>query len=150
MTPINPAHPDIGLLIESKRAIVDRMVHGLVAKGQQPQRSAILATVNLHLAGDAAAADLFSMATFGPCVVGYNIVKPWWADYSLLIEEFLVRYKDGNITDTFAELKQYAASSGCSKLVVASLASDRPAAYERLLNQQGFREVSQEFVIGVI
>ena len=47
--------------------------------------------------------DPFQLWQAGPCLVGLNVVQPWWACASVLSEEFIIRYKPGNFADTITE-----------------------------------------------
>ena len=85
----------------------------------------------------------------GPCLVGLNVVQPWWSRGRVLAEEFIVRYKPGNFADTLTELEAHAKAQGCKALVISSLAQIRKESYGHYLKRKGFREVSQEYVKGL-
>ena len=85
----------------------------------------------------------------GPCLVGLNIVQPWWSNDLVLAEEFIVRYKPGNFADTITELEAHAKANGCKALVISSLAQIRKESYGHYLQRKGFREVSREYVKGI-
>lgn len=88
----------------------------------------------------------FQLWQAGPCLVGLNVVQPWWASAPVLSEEFIIRYKPGNFADTITELEAHAKAQGCIALVISSLAMLRKESYGHYLQRKGFREVSQEYV----
>ena len=90
--------------------------------------------------------DPFQLWVAGPCLVGLNIVQPWWAKAPVLAEELIIRYRPGNFADTITELEAHAKAQGCISLVISSLAMIRKESYGHYLNRKGFREVSQEYV----
>lgn len=85
----------------------------------------------------------------GPCLVGLNVVQPWWSPDPVLAEEFIVRYKPGDFADTITELEAHAKAQGCTALVISSLAMIRKESYGHYLQRKGFREVSREYVKGI-
>lgn len=88
----------------------------------------------------------FELWQAGPCLVGLNVVQPWWASAPVLSEEFIIRYKPGNFANTITELEAHAKAHGCIALVISSLAMLRKESYGHYLQRKGFREVSQEHV----
>lgn len=90
--------------------------------------------------------DPFQLWQAGPCLVGLNVVQPWWASAPVLSEEFIIRYKPGNFADTITELEAHAKAQGCTALVISSLAMIRKESYGHYLKRKGFREVSREYV----
>lgn len=88
----------------------------------------------------------FQLWQVGPCLVGLNVVQPWWASAPVLSEEFIIRYKPGNFADTISELEAHAKAQGCIALVISNLAMLRKESYGHYLQRKGFREVSQEYV----
>ena len=88
----------------------------------------------------------FQLWQAGPCLVGLNVVQPWWSNATVLAEEFIIRYKPGNFADTITELEAHAEAQGCAALVISSLAMIRKESYGHYLQRKGFREVSREYV----
>ena len=135
--------PDKGKIIEA----MPRLAHALCARldmMRQPRKGykALL---------DIALESFYSNGPFqlwqaGPCLVGLNVVQPWWASAPVLSEEFIIRYKPGNFADTITELEAHAKAQGCAALVISSLAMIRKESYGHYLQRKGFREVSSEYV----
>ena len=144
---INRFHPEIndlwGKLPDLTLALRDR----LRAKGMVPlPHSDLLRSVQEHIRGEG---EDYTLVTAGPCVVGYNYVKPWWSEHSVYIEEFIIRYKPGNFADTIKALEQHAKALGCKDLVISSLAMLRQESYGAYLKRKGFREVTRQYVKGI-
>lgn len=111
---------------------------------KQPRKSydELLALANQAFYTD----DPFQLWQAGPCLVGLNVVQPWWANAPVLAEEFIIRCKPGNFADTITELEAHAKAQGCKELVISSLAMIRKESYGHYLQRKGFREVSREYV----
>lgn len=119
----------------------------LVAKGMEPlPYSDLLHNVRMHLNGSC---EDYTLITAGPCIVGYNVVQPWWSKHAACIEEFIIRYKPGNFADTIKALEQHAKELGCKDLVISSLAMIRQDSYGEYLKRKGFREVTRQYVKGI-
>lgn len=106
----------------------------------------LLANVRRHFNGYGSD---YTLVTAGPCIVGYNMVRPWWSADTMLMEEFIIRYKPGNFADTIKALEQHAKANGCKDLVIASLAMVRQESYGEYLKRKGFREVARQYIKGV-
>ena len=90
--------------------------------------------------------DPFELWVAGPCLVGLSVVKPWHTQETVLAEEFIVRYKKGDFSDTIKELEQHASEIGCSSLAIGSFAMIRKISYGEFLRRKGFVEISQEYI----
>ena len=141
---IDTKHPEYAL-IQSLLPTLARITARRTAKrtGLKVSLSAIEAGLTAALNG----CGPFTFITAGPCLVGYNVSKPWWSDTEqVLSEEFIVRYKSGSFGDTVRALESLAADLSCQYLVFSSLAMTRQDAYEECLKRKGFIQASREFV----
>lgn len=142
----NHDHPERDLIIAAIPKLVDLMATRLALMGQQPlSKDEMLA----HAYRSMECWGPFQAWQAGPCLVGLNVVQPWWSPDTVLAEEFIVRYKPGNFADTINELEAHAKAQGCKALVISSLAQIRKESYGHYLQRKGFREVSREYVKGI-
>lgn len=139
-------HPDQGLIIAALPKLVNMLAARLDFMGQRRLSNDELLSL-AHRSMECWGPFQFWQA--GPCLVGLNIVQPWWSPDPVLAEEFIVRYKPGNFADTIAELEAHAKAQGCKALVISSLAQIRKESYGHYLQRKGFREVSREYVKGI-
>lgn len=139
-------HPDQGLIIAALPKLVNMLAARLDFMGQRRLSNDELLAL-AHRSMECWGPYQFWQA--GPCLVGLNIVQPWWSPDPVLAEEFIVRYKPGNFADTIAELEAHAKAQGCKALVISSLAQIRKESYGHYLQRKGFREVSREYVKGI-
>ena len=139
----NYDHPDWGAIERCLPALTDAMAMRLDVMGQNRLSNAeLLCIAEDGMHGRAP----YEFWQAGPCLVGLNVVQPWWSRDRVLAEEFIVRYKAGNFADTISELEAHAKAQGCKALVISSLAQIRKESYGHYLNRKGFREVSREYV----
>ena len=146
MQVVNHAHPERGLIIAALPKLVDMLAMRLDVMGQRrlsDDELLALAHRSMECCGP------FQFWQAGPCLVGLNIVQPWWSPDPVLAEEFIVRYKPGNFADTIKDLEQHALDLGCTALVISSLAMIRQESYGDYLKRKGFREVSREYMKGL-
>ena len=146
MQVVNHAHPDRDRIIAVIPHLVRAMAVRLDLMGQRrlsDDELLALAHRSMESWGP------FQPWQAGPCLVGLNIVQPWWSPDPVLAEEFIIRYKPGNFADTIAELEAHAKAQGCKALVISSLAQIRKESYGHYLQRKGFREVSREYVKGI-
>lgn len=139
-------HPDQGLIISALPKLVNMLAARLDFMGQRRLSNdelLALAYRSMECWGP------YQFWQAGPCLVGLNVVQPWWSPDPVLAEEFIIRYKPGNFADTIAELEAHAKAQGCKALVISSLAQIRKESYGHYLQRKGFREVSREYVKGI-
>lgn len=142
----NHDHPDRDLIIAALPKLVTLMAMRLDLMGQRRlNKDELLA----HAYRGMECWGPYQFWQAGPCLVGLNVVQPWWSPDPVLAEEFIVRYKPGNFADTIKELEAYAKAQGCKALVISSLAQIRKESYGHYLQRKGFREVSREYVKGI-
>ena len=138
-------HPEIDALtklLHTKLAAVFHM--RLIAKGARPLPAREIARrVERNILG---LEEDFCLVTAGPCVVAYNVYRPWWAAGPVLAEEFIVRYKPGNFADTIRAMEQHAQDCGCTDLVISSLAMIRQESYGNYLKRKGFTESARQYI----
>ena len=146
MQVVNHAHPDRDRIIAVIPYLVRALAMRLDVMGQRRRSDDELLAL-AHLSMESWGPFQFWQA--GPCLVGLNVVQPWWSPDPVLAEEFIVRYKPGNFADTIAELEAHAKTQGCKALVISSLAQIRKESYGHYLQRKGFREVSREYVKGI-
>ena len=144
---IDSADPEIVAIWDKLPDLTLALRDRLCAKGMKPlPYSDLLRSVRMYIRGYG---EDFTIITAGPCIVGFNVVKPWWSEHSVYIEEFIIRYKPGNFADTIKALEQHAKALGCKDLVISSLAMIRQASYGEYLKRKGFREVARQYVKGI-
>ncbi len=146
MRRVDPTNPEWELIVASVPQLVDTFAARLDAMGQARRSTKEL----LDIAEDGLHGRApYELWQAGPCLVGLNIVKQWWSNDSMLFEEFIVRYKEGNFADTIKELEAYAEAQGCTSLVISSLAQLRKESYGHYLKRKGFREVARQYMKGI-
>ena len=144
---IDSRHPEIVDIWDKLPDLTLALRDRLCAKGMKPlPYSDLLYNVRMCIRGYG---EDFTLITAGPCIVGFNVVKPWWSEHSVYIEEFIIRYKPGNFADTIKALEQHAKALGCKDLVISSLAMMRQESYGEYLKRKGFREVTRQYVKGI-
>ena len=144
---IDSADPEIVAIWDKLPDLTLALRDRLCAKGMKPlPYSDLLRSVRMYIRGYG---EDFTIITAGPCIVGFNVVKPWWSEHSVYIEEFIIRYKPGNFADTIKALEQHAKALGCKDLVISSLAMMRQESYGEYLKRKGFREVTRQYVKGI-
>ena len=144
---IYSSHPDSRDIWDKLPDLTTALRTRLLVKGMEPlPYSDLLHNVRMHLNGSG---EDYTLITAGPCIVGYNVVHPWWSKHAAYIEEFIIRYKPGNFADTIKALEQHAKALGCKDLVISSLAVIRQESYGEYLKRKGFREVTRQYVKGV-
>lgn len=141
---LGPEHPEHELLCSQYRAISKAMTESLKAKGLFPDENEIAKKFWRVLDGCFGAP--FTAETIGPCIVGYSTYTPWWSNDRLLVEEFIYRYKPGDINLTLLGLEQIAYRNGCKAVVIGTLAMQREDAYVALLTRKGYRKVAQQLI----
>lgn len=137
-------HPDWEQIESLLPALAVMMVARLQAKGLPVD--AVWATRALYKAVRGEASAPFNIVACGPCLVAYNSYHPWWSEHTLLIEEFIVRYKPGPFEDTLAGLDVLASREGCDMIAVGTLAMDREESYSKLLTRNGYKRVAYQLV----
>ena len=144
---IGNAHRESSVIWSKLPDLAKTLMHRLCTKDMNPLRYAdLLANARKHFNGFGSD---YVLVTAGPCIVGYNVVQPWWSADKMLVEEFIIRYKPGNFADTIKALEQHAKALGCKDLVIASLAMIRQDSYGEYLKRKGFREVARQYIKGV-
>lgn len=144
---IDSRHPEIVDIWDKLPDLTLTLRDRLCAKGMKPlPYSDLLHNVHTHIRG---CGEDFALVTAGPCIVGFNVAKPWWSAEAVYIEEFIIRYKPGNFADTIKALEQHAEELGCKDLVISSLAMIRQESYGEYLKRKGFREVTRQYVKGI-
>jgi hypothetical protein len=146
MQVVNHVHPDRDRII----AVIPHLVRALAVRLDVMGQRRLSDDELLALAHRSMESwGPFQFWQAGPCLVGLNVVQPWWSPDPVLAEEFIIRYKPGNFADTIAELEAHAKAQGCKALVISSLAQIRKESYGHYLQRKGFREVSREYVKGI-
>ena len=144
---IDTSHPEISDIWDKLPELTLALRDRLWIRGMKPlPYSDLLHNVRMYIRGYG---EDFTLITAGPCIVGFNVVKPWWSEHSVCIEEFIIRYKPGNFADTIKALEQHAKALGCKDLVISSLAMMRQESYGEYLKRKGFREVTRQYVKGI-
>ena len=144
MQRVSPEHPEYASILEQLPALASTLRTRLITKGVKPaDYTELRANILSHATGQGTD---YSLVTAGPCIVGYNVIQPWWAEGSALAEEFIIRYKPGDFSDTIKELEKHARELGCADLVIASLAMIRQESYGECLQRKGFREIARQYI----
>lgn len=144
---IDSSHPEISDIWDKLPDLTLALRDRLWVRGMKPlPYRDLLNNVRMHIRGYG---EDFALVTAGPCIVGFNVAKPWWSEHSVYIEEFIIRYKPGNFADTIKALEQHAKALGCKDLVISSLAMMRQESYGEYLKRKGFREVTRQYVKGI-
>ena len=144
---IDTSHSEISDIWDKLPELTLALRDRLWIRGMKPlPYSDLLHNVRMYIRGYG---EDFTLITAGPCIVGFNVVKPWWSEHSVYIEEFIIRYKPGNFADTIKALEQHAKALGCKDLVISSLAMIRQESYGEYLKRKGFREVTRQYVKGI-
>ena len=134
------------MILDAASELMSTLATGLALQGIEHRPVNDLADTLIE---SAVSCELFSVWQAGPCIVGLNIVQPWWSPDPVLAEELIVRYKPGDFADTINELEAYAKAQGCTSLVISSLAQVRKESYGHYLERKGFTEVARQYMKGI-
>ena len=136
LKPMNCEHEDFSLILEQLPKLIAFIHKGLKRKGFNPSLERTKNELHQALAGKTTWLALYQA---GPCLVSLYVDYPWWSATPHLGEDFIIRYKDGDIKDTYDAIEAYAKEQGCSSVLLGDLASPRPSFYQRTVESLGYK-----------